>query len=55
MRLLYFSNVLVLITSSFQSGSVLQDLSRADRLAITEAAQKILNDIAFGRWEVIVG
>jgi hypothetical protein len=36
-------------------GSVLQDLTQEDRLAITKAAQKILNDIAFGRWEVIIG
>lgn len=43
------------VTSRFDYGSVLQDISQEDRLAITKAAQKILNDIAFGRWEVIVG
>jgi len=38
-----------------ETASVLQDLSQENRLAITKAAQKILNDIAFGRWEVIIG
>lgn len=38
-----------------RSASVLQDLTQESRLAITKAAQQILNDIAFGRWEVIIG
>jgi hypothetical protein len=38
-----------------EAESVLRNLSDQARLEITEASQKILNDMAFGKWEEILG
>jgi hypothetical protein len=38
-----------------EAESVLRNLSNQARLDITEASQKILNDMAFGKWEEILG
>lgn len=38
-----------------EAESVLRNISDQARLDITEASQKILNDMAFGKWEEILG